>query len=132
VSGATALADELLLLGPRFTDNIIVTQTVPAVSGYSSEVLEFKNALTKYYPGVNPDYLSLEGFIAANILIDALKRCGPQVDTERLVDMLESTRNLDVGIGAPVSFGRGEHQALHKVWGTQMDKNGKFQSIELE
>ena len=46
--------------------------------------------------------------------------------------MLESTRNLDVGIGAPVSFGRGEHQALHKVWGTQMDKNGKFQSIELE
>jgi len=132
VAGATALSDELMLLGPRFADNIIVTQAVPAVSGYSSEVLEFKNALTKYFPGVNPDYLSLEGFIAANILIDALKRCGPQVDTERLVDMLESTRNLDVGIGAPVSFGRGEHQALHKVWGTQMDKNGKFQSIELE
>jgi branched-chain amino acid transport system substrate-binding protein len=132
VSGATALADELMLLGPRFTDNIIVTQTVPAVSGYSSEVLEFKNALTKYYPGVNPDYLSLEGFIAANILIDALKRCGPQVETEKLVDVLESTRNLDIGLGAPISFGRGEHQALHKVWGTQMDKNGKFQSIELD
>jgi branched-chain amino acid transport system substrate-binding protein len=132
VSGATALADELMLLGPRFTDNIIVTQTVPAVSGYSSEVLEFKNALTKYYPGVNPDYLSLEGFIAANILIDALKRCGPQVETERLVDVLETTRNLDLGLGAPISFGRGEHQALHKVWGTQMDKSGKFQSIELE
>jgi branched-chain amino acid transport system substrate-binding protein len=132
VSGATALADELMLLGPRFADNIIVTQTVPAVSGYSSEVLEFKNALAKYYPGVNPDYLSLEGFIAANILIDALKRCGPQVDTEKLVDVLENTRNLDLGLGAPISFGRGEHQALHKVWGTQMDQNGKFQSIELE
>jgi branched-chain amino acid transport system substrate-binding protein len=132
VSGATALADELMLLGPRFTDNIIVTQTVPAVSGYSSEVLEFKTALTKYYPGVNPDYLSLEGFIAANILIDALKRCGPQVETEKLVDVLESTRNLDIGLGAPISFGRGEHQALHKVWGTQMDKSGKFQSIDLE
>jgi branched-chain amino acid transport system substrate-binding protein len=132
VSGATALAGELLLLGPRFAENIIVTQAVPAVSGYSSEVLEFKTALTKYYPGVSPDYLSLEGFIAANILIDALKRCGPQVETEKLVDVLENTRNLDLGLGVPISFGRGEHQALHKVWGTQMDKDGKFQSIELE
>ena len=132
VAGATALSDELMLLGPRFADNIIVTQAVPAVSGYSSEVLEFKTALTKYFPSVNPDYLSLEGFIAANILIDALKRCGPQIETEKLVDVLENTRNLDLGLGAPISFGRGEHQALHKVWGTQMDKNGKFQAIELE
>jgi branched-chain amino acid transport system substrate-binding protein len=132
VSGATALSDELMLLGPRFADNIVVTQAVPAVSGYSSEVLEFKNALAKYFPGVNPDYLSLEGFIAANILIDALKRCGPQIDTEKLVDVLENTHNLDLGLGVSINFGRGEHQALHKVWGTQMDKNGKFQSIELE
>ncbi len=132
VSGATALAEELMLLGPRFTDNIIVTQAVPAVSGYSSEVIEFKTALAKYFPGVTPDYLSLEGFIAANLLIDALKRCGPQVDTERLVDALESTRNLDLGLGAPLNLSRSDHQASHKLWGTQMDKNGKFQPIELE
>lgn len=132
VSGATALADELMLLGPRFTENVIVTQAAPAVSGYSSEVLDFKNALAKYYPGVNPDYISLEGFIAANILIDALNRCGPQFDTEKLVDVLENTRNLDLGLGAPVSFGRGEHQALHKVWGTQLQKTGKYDPIELE
>jgi branched-chain amino acid transport system substrate-binding protein len=132
VSGATALAEELMLLGPRFTENIIVTQTVPAVSGYSSEVLEFKNALAKYAPGVTPDYLALEGFIAANILIDALKRCGPQVDTEKLVDILESTRNLDLGLGASLNFSRSDHQASHKLWGTQMDKTGKFQPIELE
>jgi len=132
VSGATALAEELMLLGPRFTENIIVTQTVPAVSGYSSEVLEFKNALAKYAPGVTPDYLALEGFIAANVLIDALKRCGPQVDTEKLVDVLETTRNLDLGLGASLNFSRSDHQASHKLWGTQMDKTGKFQPIELE
>jgi len=132
VSGATALAEELMLLGPRFTENVIVTQTVPAVSGYSSEVLEFKNALAKYAPGVTPDYLALEGFIAANVLIDALKRCGPQVDTEKLVDVLETTRNLDLGLGASLNFSRSDHQASHKLWGTQMDKTGKFQPIELE
>jgi branched-chain amino acid transport system substrate-binding protein len=132
IVGATAFAEELMLLGPRFGENVIVTQSVPAVAGYSSEVLEFKTALAKYAPGESPNYISLEGYIAANVLIDALKRCGPQIDSEKLVDVLENTHNLDLGLGAPINFGRGEHQALHKVWGTQLDKDGKFQAIELE
>jgi hypothetical protein len=75
---------------------------VPAVSGHSSAVLEYKNALAKYFPGEAPDYASLEGFVAANILIDALKRTGAQLDTEKLVDALESTRSLDLGLGVPL------------------------------
>ncbi|MBV9560220.1 MAG: ABC transporter substrate-binding protein [Bradyrhizobium sp.] len=76
--------------------------------------------------------ISFEGCIAANILIDALKRCGPQFDTEKLVDVLENTHNLDLGLGTPLSFGRGEHQASHKVWGTQLEPDGKYESIDLE
>ena len=41
-----------------------------------------------------PDYASLEGVVAANILIDALKRTGTQLDTEKLVDTLEAMRYL--------------------------------------
>jgi len=130
--GATALADELKLLGPRYTSGVIVTQVVPAVSGFSSAVLDYKNALAKYFPGEAPDYASMEGFVAANILIDALKRAGPQLDTERLVDTLENTRNLDLGLGVPLSFGRSEHQASHKIWGTALDEAGRFQPLELE
>jgi branched-chain amino acid transport system substrate-binding protein len=132
IAGATALSQELLLLGPRFAENVIVTQSVPAVSGYSSEVLEFKTALQKYFPGTTPDYISLEGFVAANVLIDAIKRAGPQIDSEKLVDALESTRNLDLGLGAPVGYSRSDHQALHKVWGTELDQTGKYQAIDLE
>jgi ABC-type branched-subunit amino acid transport system substrate-binding protein len=130
--GATALADELKLLGPRYTSGVIVTQVVPAVSGFSSAVLDYKNALAKYFPGEAPDYASMEGFVAANILIDALKRTGPQLDTERLVDALESTRNLDLGLGVPLNFGRSDHQASHKIWGTALDEAGRFQPVELE
>lgn len=130
--GATALADELKLLGPRYTSGVIVTQVVPAVSGFSSAVLDYKNALAKYFPGEAPDYASMEGFVAANILVDALKRTGPQLDTERLVDALESTRNLDLGLGVPLSFSRSDHQASHKIWGTALDEAGRFQPLELE
>jgi branched-chain amino acid transport system substrate-binding protein len=130
--GGTSLADELKLLGPRYTTGVLVTQVVPAVSGHSSAVIEYKNALAKYFPGEAPDYASLEGFVAANILIDALKRAGAPLDTEKLVDALESTRNLDLGLGVSLSFARSDHQASHKIWGTALDETGRFQPVELE
>jgi branched-chain amino acid transport system substrate-binding protein len=130
--GSTALAEELMLLGPRFASGVIVTQVVPAVAGYSSMVLEYKNALAKYFPGENPDYVSLEGYVAANVLIQALKRTGPQLDTEKLIDNLEAMRNIDLGLGTSLNFGRAEHQASHKIWGTAIDDNGRYQPIELE
>jgi branched-chain amino acid transport system substrate-binding protein len=130
--GSTALADELMLLGARYATGVIVTQVVPAVSGYSSVALEYKNALAKYFPGEAPDYVSLEGYVSANVLIQALKRAGPQLDTEKLIDVLEAMRNLDMGLGATLGYGRAEHQASHKIWGTAIDDNGKYQPIELE
>jgi branched-chain amino acid transport system substrate-binding protein len=130
--GSTALADELMLLGPRFASGVIVTQVVPAVAGYSSEVLEYKNALAQYFPGETPDYVSLEGYVSANVLIQALKKTGRVLDTEKLIDNLEAMRNIDLGLGTSLSFGRAEHQASHKIWGTAIDDNGKYQPIELE
>ena len=41
--GSTALANELMLLGRRFANGVIVTQVVPAVDGHSSLVLEYKS-----------------------------------------------------------------------------------------
>jgi branched-chain amino acid transport system substrate-binding protein len=130
--GSTALGDELMLLGPRYATGVIVTQVVPAVSGYSSVVLEYKNALAKYFAGEAPDYVSLEGYVAANVLIKGLQRAGPQLDTEKLIDALENSRTFDLGLGANLGFGRAEHQASHKIWGTAIDENGKYQAIELE
>jgi ABC-type branched-subunit amino acid transport system substrate-binding protein len=130
--GSTALANELMLLGPRFATGIIVTQVVPAIEGHSSLVLDYKAAMAKYFPGEAPDYVSLEGFVAANVLIAALKRNGPDLDTEKLVQTLENLRDLDLGLGTPISFGRSEHQGVHKVWGTQLDAAGHYQPIDLQ
>jgi ABC-type branched-subunit amino acid transport system substrate-binding protein len=130
--GSTALADELMLLGPRYANGVIVTQVVPAVGGYSSAVMEYKNALAKYFPGEAPDYVSLEGYIAANVLIQAIRQTGPELTTEKLIDNLEGTRNLDLGLGTALNFGRSEHQASHKIWGTAIDENGKYTPLELD
>jgi ABC-type branched-subunit amino acid transport system substrate-binding protein len=130
--GSTALSEELLLQGERFADGVIVTQVVPAVSGYSRAVLDYKAALAKYFPGEAADYVSFEGYIVGKILVEGLRRVGPQVDTEKLIDALESIHDLDMGLGTLLNFGPSEHQASHKVWGTQMDKTGHFNAIDLE
>jgi branched-chain amino acid transport system substrate-binding protein len=130
--GSTALAEELMLLGPRYASGVIVTQVVPAVDSYATAILEYKSALAKFFPGQTPDYVSLEGFVAARVLVEALRRAGPELDTEKLVDALEGLRNLDLGLGTPVNYGRTEHQAVHKVWGTELDGSGHYQAIDLE
>jgi ABC-type branched-subunit amino acid transport system substrate-binding protein len=130
--GSTALADELMLLGKKYATGVIVTQVVPAVDGHSSLVLDYKSALGKYFPGEAPDYVSLEGYVDASVLIAALQRNGAQLDTERLVGTLENLRELDIGLGTPVLFSRSDHQGVHKVWGTQLDETGHYQTIDLQ
>jgi len=48
----------------------------------------------------------------APLLLEGLKRAGPQPDTEKLVDSLETIRNYDMGLGTLISFS--EHQGSHK------------------
>jgi ABC-type branched-subunit amino acid transport system substrate-binding protein len=130
--GSTALADELMLLGPRYANGVIVTQVVPAVDSYASAILKYKTALAKYFPGVPPDYVSLEGYVAGSLLLEGLKRAGRQLDTEKLVGALETVRDFDMGLGAPIGFGPTEHQGSHKVWGTQLNEHGRYQAVDLE
>jgi branched-chain amino acid transport system substrate-binding protein len=130
--GSTAFADELMLLGPHYAEGVIVTQVVPAIDSYATKVLEYKSVLAKYFPGETPDYVSLEGYITAGLLIEALKRTGAQIDTEKLVNELEGLHAFDMGLGTLLNFGLTEHQGSHKVWGTQLDANGHYQSVDLQ
>lgn len=130
--GSTALAEELRLLGPKYADGVIVTQVVPPVESHSTAVLKYKAALENYFPGETPDYVSLEGYLAATVLVEALRRAGRDLDTERLVNAFEGIRGLELGIGTMISFGVGEHQGSHKVWGTQLNAKGEYEVIDLE
>ena len=130
--GSTALAGELALLGPRFGNGVVVTQVVPDVSGYSKLVLDYRAALAKYFPGEAPDYVSLEGYVDAKILLEGVKRAGATVTTETIIDGLESIHDADIGLGAPIGFSPSEHQASHRIWGTELDGAGHYRAIDLQ
>jgi ABC-type branched-subunit amino acid transport system substrate-binding protein len=129
--GSTALAEELAALGPKFAQGAIVTQVVPLPQSSATAVLKYQEALRKYAPGEKPDFVSLEGYLAANLLVEGIKRASA-LDTEKVIDALEGIRGFDLGTGAPLSFGMSEHQASHKVWGTMLDEKGVFQTFQLD
>jgi branched-chain amino acid transport system substrate-binding protein len=128
-----ALAEELLQNGgAAMTENVIVTQVVPPPTSSATVVMRYRKALESLTVGEKPGFVSLEGYVTGTILVEAMKRVGNQLDSEKLAEALESIRGLDLGIGVPVTFGPKEHQASHKVWGTALTSTGAYQQIDLE
>ena len=130
--GSNALADGLKELGPTYADGVIVTQVVPHYDAEATGVIRYREALKKFHPDQHPDFISLEGYVASQLLVEGLRRAGRELDTEKLVDALESVRDYDPGIGTVMSFGMSEHQASHKVWGTAMDGQGQFRILDMD
>jgi branched-chain amino acid transport system substrate-binding protein len=130
--GSNELAEELTQLGPGYADGVVVTQVVPNPLAKASATLRYQKELKAHAPGEKPDFLSLEGWVAARLLIEGLQRAGKTLNTEAVVEALEGIKALDLGLGVPLTFAPSEHQASHKVWGTVMDGKGEFRSLELE
>ncbi|HUM10006.1 MAG TPA: ABC transporter substrate-binding protein [Myxococcaceae bacterium] len=130
--GSNALAEGLKELGPTYANGVIVTQVVPHYDSGSTGVIRFREALKKYHPDQHPDFISLEGFVASQLFAEGVRRAGRELDTEKLVDALESIHDYDLGVGTVMSFGLSEHQASHKVWGTMIDAQGQFRTLDME
>jgi ABC-type branched-subunit amino acid transport system substrate-binding protein len=123
-------ADELSrILGPD-AEGVIVTQVVPppeplrkAEQMWGAD--EYVQRLKTYYPQDAPNFVSLEGYINAKVLVEGLLRAGPGLDREKFIDAIESIHNYDLGIANPLSFSPADHQGLERVYFT-LFKDGRF------
>ncbi|MBK9519853.1 MAG: ABC transporter substrate-binding protein [Anaeromyxobacter sp.] len=129
---SNALADDLLQAGTRYTEGVVVTQIVPLPTSRATAVTRYRGLLERHALGERPGFLTLESFVVGEILVEALRRAGPALDTEKLVATLEGIRDLDLGIGTKISFGPAEHQGSHKVWGTALQPDGAYAALDLE
>ncbi|HTN51795.1 MAG TPA: ABC transporter substrate-binding protein [Anaeromyxobacter sp.] len=130
--GANDLADDLAALGPGYADGVIMTQVVPLPTSRATAILKYQELLHRLAPDERPDFVSLEAYLSARVLVEALQRAGRNLTTDSLIDALEGIHGLDLGIGVPVSFGPSEHQGSHKVWGTVIDGKGNFKPLDLQ
>jgi len=123
--GSDALLKELGADG----EGVIVTQVVPHPEAELPAVKDYRAALAKHGGGATPGFVSLEGYLAGRLLLEGVQKVEGELNREKLVDGLESIKEVDLGIGTPITLNKTEHQALHRIWPTQV-KGGKWVSVE--
>ncbi len=100
-----------------------ISQVMPFPwSGASPIVYDYQNRIG------GPDnysFTSLEGFIAAKVLVEGLKRAGKNPTRESLVDGLASMGKVDLG-GFTVNYTPTNHNGSSFVDLTIISKNGSF------
>ena len=127
--------------GRDYTQALVNSQVVPSYDDVSLPgVVEYRALMERHNPQV-PDALrdsrqalevlsfrSLEGFINARVIVEALRRAGPNPTRTSFRQALESLKNFDLGIGAPLTFGPERHQGLDSVYFTRV-VNGRWAPI---
>ena len=122
--GTQALADELGKDGA----GVVVTQVVP--SPYTSThplAREFQDAIKKSNSQVQANFSSLEGYLAARVLVEGLRHGGGKASRDALVSGLESRGNQPVA-GFAVSFSANDHVASRYVATSMLTGDGRVRT----
>ena len=98
------------LLGPH-ARGVVVTQVFPYERSIKFAMIREARDLAKAkgMDGVTP--AMLEGFAAAKVLVEGLKRAGPKPTRDKIQTALESIKKLDLG-GLEVNFSPEDHTGL--------------------
>jgi ABC-type branched-subunit amino acid transport system substrate-binding protein len=86
-----------------------MSQVVPSYLRRSVPVVkEYQAAMEAAFGKKEYSYTSLESYIAAKVLVEGLRRAGPQPTREKLLAALDTVSGYDVG-GYLVSFTPSNH-----------------------
>jgi ABC-type branched-subunit amino acid transport system substrate-binding protein len=118
--GTQALLDEL----GKDALGVVVSQVMPYPFGTTTGVAaEYQAALQKAGGNLKPDYNGMEGFLAAKVLSEGLRRMG-KPSREGLIGALESMQLFNVG-GFPLKFAPGKHVASNFVELSMLTGDGR-------
>jgi ABC-type branched-subunit amino acid transport system substrate-binding protein len=104
---------------------VAVSQVSPYPFAGTDPIAREFQEMIKGKQDVAASYASMEGFIAAKVLVEGLKRAGPKPTREKLITGLESMRGFDLG-GVLVTYGPGVRTGTSFIDITIISKTGKF------
>ena len=119
--GTQALMDEL---GAE-ARGVSVSQVMPfpytPATSLSGEYL----AAIKDKRGVEPNYSGMEGFVAAKVFTEAVRRAGRALTREGFINAVQGMQNVNLG-GFPVDFSAGKHTGSKFVELTLLTEDGRI------
>ena len=119
--GTQALADEL----GKDALGVVVSQVMPFPFSTTSPISrEYLDAVRAAGGDATPNYSSMEGYVAAKVFAEGLKRAGGNPTRDTLVNALESLQRFDAG-GYMVNFGGKDHRGSSFVDLSMLTGDGK-------
>ena len=114
--------DEFIEEAKSDAEGIVITQVVPPwnLSAFYRTVGIYRGEMAK--KNLPPGYVSLEGFVDAMVVVEALKRAGKDLTREKFIHALESMHGgiegMDLGPGLKINFSPTSHKGFQGVFMT--------------
>jgi len=119
--GSQALADELGKDGA----GVAISQVMPFPWGTAVPVVKQYQELSAKAGFKDYNFSAVEGFVAAKLFVEGLKRTGRDLNREKFIDTLEKMNDVDIG-GFYAGFSAKSHSASKFVDLTIIGREGKF------
>jgi branched-chain amino acid transport system substrate-binding protein len=92
--------DELIQDAGADAEGTVITQVVPPYYLTDLKTVSlYRRMLQKYAPNARPNFVSLEGFVDALVMVEGLKKAGKDLTREGLIQAIESFHDADIGLG---------------------------------
>ena len=122
--GTQALADELGKDGA----GVVISQVVPTPYSASRQITrEFIDSIGKGGNKVQPNFSSMEGFLAAKLFAEGLRRAGARPSRESFINGMEAIGETSLG-GFQVSLGPNDHVASSFAELSMLTGDGKVRT----
>jgi ABC-type branched-subunit amino acid transport system substrate-binding protein len=94
------------LAGLSLARGFIIAQNMPNPNKTSVKLVrEHRDVMAKFASNVKPNFYTLGGYATAKVVVEGLRRSGPQPTREKFIAALENMRDYDIG-GVQYSFGK--------------------------
>lgn len=112
-------------------EKIIVTQVVPSPSSSDLQIVnKYRTAHGRHFPDDELNYVALEGFVNAYVLVEALKRAGPNLTRSQLINTLEKIKDMDIGLGETLTYGEFDRSGLAGIFYSRLaSSSGEFETF---
>jgi branched-chain amino acid transport system substrate-binding protein len=123
-----------------YTANLINSQVVPSYENPAiAAIAEYRALIARHNPAPPPglgaadyqplahSFVSLEGFLNAKLLVEVLRRMGPQPTRAKIAGVVRAIDDVDLGMGERISFRHG-NQGSNAIYYTTV-RDGRFVPI---
>ena len=111
-------------------DGVVVTQVVPYPLDASVPVVaKYQAALKAANPDAKPGFVTLEGYLAGRLAVEALGRVSGDLTRQALLDTIAKSGPFDLG-GFTLKFAANDNQGSNQVFLTVIQSDGSVKPVD--